>query len=122
MNHDEEKRLQGVALRAPSQALDARMERLFAAPAVYRPRLLARPVLAWQCALICILCTTAAFLAGSLTRGKETGASVSPEVRYVIQIEQQAFDVFDWTKYPKRSAPCSLLRTQNKTPERAGKS
>ena len=122
MNHEEEDLLRSAALRTPPRMLDARMELLLTARPVYRPRLLARPVLAWKCAMICALCTMAAFLAGVLADKAETGSAGMRELRYVIHLEQQDFDVFDWTKYPKRSAPCSLLRTNIKTFESTGAS
>ena len=118
MSMNEEDLLRQAPLRAPSDALDRRIEMLLAAPRVPRRRWLAQPVQVWQCAAACVLCAIAAFAAGALLHGRgetPSAAAATPpastEVRYVIQVDRP-FDVFDWTKYPKKSAPGSVLKTR----------
>ena len=108
--NEEEDVLRRARLRPPSEALDGRIEQLLKAPPARRPSVFTRNVLLWQCAAACTVCTVSAFFAGTFARGPESKPRAVAEVHYVIQAQPQAFDVFDWTKYPKKSAPCSALK------------
>jgi hypothetical protein len=121
MNDNEEELLRAIPLRAPSSALDDRMEKLLAAERIQPGRLLTRAVPAWQLAAACAACAAGAFLAGALVYGGKAAPPARDEVRYVVQVEQKAFDVFDWTKYPKKSAPLSVLKAQRAAKEAGGK-
>ena len=115
MNNDEAEFLRQSPLQAPSAELDARMRKLFAAaPPARRPWFLARSMRVWQAVAACMLCAVSAFLAGAHVSGRGPVYAKQPEVRCVVQVEQRAFDVFDWTKYPKKMAPCSVLKSSPK--------
>jgi hypothetical protein len=114
MSEREEDLLRRAALRKPSDALDARMDKLFSTPHVQRAGVLMRPVRLWHVAVACVACAVAAFAAGLLLRAAPESPQRAVEVRYVLQADQQAFDVFDWTRYPKKVAPCSILK-KNRT-------
>ncbi len=123
MNDNEEELLRSIPLRAPSSALDERIEKLLGAERVKPRRLLTRPIPAWQLAAACATCAAGAFFAGALVYGGRAAPLVQPapaEVRYVIQVEQRGFDVFDWTKYPKRNAPLSVLQARRVAEEDGG--
>jgi len=120
MNHHEEDFLRRAALRKPSETLDARMSKLFAEPRPARVGLLDRPVRIWQLAVACAVCTVAAFTAGMLWRAKPEPPARSVEVRYVLQAEKRPFDVFDWTQYPAKAAPCSVLKKNRALAESQG--
>lgn len=112
MNGHEEEVLRAVPLRAPSRGLDERMEKLLTSERNRSPRLLRRAVPIWQTAAACAACAAWAFLAGTLVRGEGKASPANGEVRYVIQVEPKEFDVFDWTSYPKKNAPVSVLKAQ----------
>ena len=120
MNHNEEELLRTIPLQAPSSALDDRMEKLLAAERIQPRRLLTRPIPAWQLAAACAACAAGAFFAGALVYGGKAAPPTRDEIRYVIQVEQRTFDVFDWTKYPKKSAPLSVLKAQRAAKEASG--
>ncbi|MCC6144290.1 MAG: hypothetical protein IT368_10835 [Candidatus Hydrogenedentes bacterium] len=98
-------------MRAPSADLDARMEKLFAAPRPPRRNVMMRPVRMWHLAAACAACAAIAFLAGLLARdGGQPPPAQTVEVHYVVEDRPQEYDVFDWTRYPKRVAPPSVLK------------
>jgi hypothetical protein len=109
MNEHDEDFLRQARLRAPGQGLDARMDKLFAAPRPQRPGILMRPVRVWHLALACAACAVAAFAAGVLQSAPQP-AERMVEVRYVLQPTQQAYDAFDWTRLPKKLQPVSVLK------------
>jgi hypothetical protein len=111
MMEREEELLRTLPLRAPSGGLDARIGKLLSAE---RPReLRVRP--AWRWAAACAACAALAFAAGMFAHRHAAQPASPGATRYVIQVEQGTFDVFDWTKYPKDRAPRSILQERQKT-------
>jgi hypothetical protein len=105
MNCDEEDLFGKAPLRPPSGTLDVRIEKLLAVAPRTR-----RSLRVWHLAAACAACATVAFLAGTFLRGQDRPVPDSGKVQYVIQIKGQDFNVFDWTQYPERMAPDSVLR------------
>lgn len=117
MSDYEEKLLRAVPLKAPSSTLGERIEKLLNEQRVKASIPRGRAVSLWQMVAACAACAVAAFLVGMATHGWSTAAPgpMPTPVRYVIQMDQKGFDVFDWTKYPKNSAPVSLLESRRDT-------
>lgn len=118
MMEDDEKELRALALRAPTAELDARVEKLLSVPRAARGSWTQQAgpwqqVGFWQCVAACAVCAAVAFAVGVWlpTRGAGAPVAAAPvEVHYIVQQEQRAYDVFDWTTYPKKMAPASRLR------------
>jgi hypothetical protein len=108
--NEEEDVLRGMALAPPSEALDRRIGQLLKETHVRRRNPFSRRVLLWQCAVACAVCAAIAFVAGALVRGQEAGTRAVSETRWIVQIQERPFDVFDWTRYPKDAAPRSAAK------------
>ena len=107
MNENDEKWLRDLSLRPPSASLDTRIQQLIAAHGT-QP-LPARRFTLWQCAAACAACAAAAFLGAFTLLPQGEAAQPITQVRYVVETPAPAYDVFDWTKYPKNVAPNSML-------------
>lgn len=114
MMEREEDLLRTLPLRAPSEMLDARIGKLLSAERPQELRVVARAHRAWRWAAACAACTALAFAAGMYVHRHAARPASPSETRYVIQVEQHGFDVFDWTKYPKDRAPRSVLEERQK--------
>jgi len=111
--NEEEDVLRGMTLAPPSEALDRRIGQLLKETHARRRSPFSRRVLLWQCAVACLVCAAIAFLAGALVRGREGGTRAVSETRWIVQIQERPFDVFDWTRYPKDAAPRSAAKTMH---------
>ncbi len=107
---NEEDFLRQLPLRQPSEMLDKRIGRMVGFP---RRNVMARRVALWQCVAACAVCTVMAFAAGFLLPPRAPQQAPVSEVRWVLQTPPQPFNVFDWTQYPKRMAPDSVLQAAN---------
>ncbi len=103
----EEDFLRQLPPRQPSEMLDKRIDTMLGSP---RRNVVARPVALWQCAVACAVCAVMAFGAGLLLPGRAHQKAPVSEVRWVLQTQPQNFNVYDWTQYPKRMAPDSVLQ------------
>ena len=114
--NEEEDLLSRMALAAPTEALDRRIGQLLKETPVRR----SWRVPLWQCGVACLGCAAVAFLAGTLIRGRETGTRAVSETRWIVQIKERPFDVFDWTTYPREAAPRSAMKAMYTVVESAG--
>lgn len=111
MNEHDEAWLRELPLRGPSASLDTKIEKLIAAQALQTAR--PRNFTWWQCAAACAACVAATYFGVlSLAPRRAAPADTAPvttEVHYIVQTQQQPYDMFDWTKYPKKVAPNSMM-------------
>jgi len=115
MMEREEELLRTLPLRTPSDGLDARIAKLLSAERTRELRVFPRVLPAWRWAAACAACAALAFAAGMFAHRHGAQPASPGATRYVIQVEQGTFDVFDWTKYPKDRAPRSILEERQKT-------
>ncbi len=106
---NEEEFLRQLPVRPPSKMLDRRVTGILGSP---RPRVMARRVALWQCVAACAVCAALAFAAGAFMPARAQNTPLS-EVRWVVHVQPQPFNVFDWTQYPKTMAPDSVLQAAN---------
>jgi hypothetical protein len=118
--NEEEDVLRRMALAAPTEALDRRIGQLLRETQVRHSGRFWWRVPLWQCGVACLVCAAVAFLAGTLTRGRETGTRAVSETRWIVQIQKRPFDVFDWTTYPPEAAPRSAMKAMYTVVESAG--
>ncbi len=118
--NEEEDVLRRMALAPPTEALDRRVAQLLRETQVRRSWRFSWRVPLWQCAVACLLCAAVAFLAGTLIRGRETATRAVSETRWIVQIKERPFDVFDWTTYPREAAPRSAMKATYTVVESAG--
>lgn len=118
--NEEEDVLRRMALATPTEALDRRIAQLLKETPVRRSWHFSWRVPLWQCGVACLVCAAVAFLAGTLIRGRETATRAVSETRWIIQIKERPFDVFDWTTYPREAAPRSAMKAVYTVVESAG--
>jgi len=107
---NEEEFLRQLSLREPPKTLDGRVGEMLESS---RPRILVRRIALWQCAAACVLCGLLAFMAGVMLPRRGPQKTPVSEVRWVLQVQPQPFNVFDWTQYPKSMAPDAVLQAAN---------